>query len=456
MLDNFTVEQQNKILANDVLERNFYNDLRDPASGKKLELFLTGACRANCEYCYLKKHQNVLYPTNLLNNEKIIQNLQLVLNWYIENKFRCSIDIFSAEWLTGPLADDVFNCIYNTFKDILPEYRPHSIVLADNMQFLKSEKYTEKVESYFTLMEQLGVPLYISASIDGKYCDFGRTENDDEFYQKLKDFMIKHKILTHPMVSSSNIKYWIDNYVWFRQTFPDELTKDIMSLEVRDNTWDDEAINHLIRFCDFLVDYKFEELQYDKLKMLKYILRAYNDDDDNDVKLLTSSYNIIGIQNAGIFNHDDYMSCSVHGTLPIRLGDLSVSPCHRLYYPEFEMGKFEVVDNKITEFIPTNVSLLILMCHLRRSCMPKCEKCKFQDICLGSCLGANYEVNKNMFVPIKEVCKMYSAKNIFLIKKYHSLGLFEYLKDIRYLLPTNRYLYLKDLINDIIGDEVIC
>ena len=32
-----------------------------------------------------------------------------------------------------------------------------------------------------------------------------------------------------------------------------------MSLEVRDNTWDEDSINELIHFCDFLVDYKFEK-----------------------------------------------------------------------------------------------------------------------------------------------------------------------------------------------------
>lgn len=451
LLNNFTVEEQNRQLANDVLERNFYESFRTKREGKKIELYLTGACKANCEYCYLKKHQKDLYPTKLHSEELIIQNLQLVLDWYIKNEFICQFDIFSAEWLTTPLADKVFNCFYNTFSKVPKSKRPKVILMADNMQFLKSEHYTQKVESYYQKMEELGITLGLSASVDGKYCDFGRTENDDEYYQKLRDFMVKHKILIHPMISSNNIQYWMDNYVWWRTNFPDSLCKDIMSLEVRDNSWTDESIGHLIRFCDFLADYKFEEFNYDKEKMLKYVMHVFTDEDPNDVKLTTAPYNVIGIQNSGMAANKDFMSCSSYGTLPIRLGDLSVAPCHRLFYPELEMGKFHVENNEITHFEPTNISLLIMMCHLRRSCMPHCEQCKFNEFCVGHCLGASYEQSKNMLVPQQEVCKMYVAKNTFLIYKYYHMGLFEELDKIKDLIPENRVAMLRNLINDIVG-----
>ena len=62
-----TYESQNKQLANDVLERNFYKSFRTRGGPRKIELFLTGACKANCDYCYLKKYQKDLYPLNLHN-----------------------------------------------------------------------------------------------------------------------------------------------------------------------------------------------------------------------------------------------------------------------------------------------------------------------------------------------------------------------------------------------------
>jgi sulfatase maturation enzyme AslB (radical SAM superfamily) len=63
----------NKKLANDILERNYYSSFRNKGP-KKLEIFLMGACKANCEYCYLKKHQKYLYPAKLHDYDTIVNN----------------------------------------------------------------------------------------------------------------------------------------------------------------------------------------------------------------------------------------------------------------------------------------------------------------------------------------------------------------------------------------------
>mgnify|MGYP005611800935 CR=1 FL=1 len=73
------------------------------------------------------------------------------------------------------------------------------------MQFLKDEKATEMVEKNICRFEELGIRIAFSASIDGYYCDEGRTKNSDEFYIKLKNFLIKYGYHVHPMISSTNI-----------------------------------------------------------------------------------------------------------------------------------------------------------------------------------------------------------------------------------------------------------
>ena len=70
------------------------------------------------------------------------------------------------------------------------------------MQFIKDEVATEKVQSYIDRLKSIGIIFHISASIDGKYCDYGRTENDDEYYQKLNQFAVKNNINFHPMISA--------------------------------------------------------------------------------------------------------------------------------------------------------------------------------------------------------------------------------------------------------------
>ena len=444
-----TPYEQDKILANDVLERNYYTRFRKGMG--RIELFLTGACRANCDYCYLKKNQANLYPAKLHKEEVIIANLQKVLNWYVKNEFTCSLDIFSAEWLTTPIAEKVIDCIYNTFSQVPEEKRPKAVLAADNMQFLKDDEVTKKVESYIDKLQSLHIDFPLSASVDGKYCDYGRTENSDEYYKKLSDFLEKHQIYTHPMISSDNIKYQIENRKWWKENFSDRITAPhrTFTLEVRDNTWNEESIQHLINYCDYLIDEAYEYFGYDKEKMLRFIFNIPQIGvEDNHV----AAYNIIGLNRNYTEQNSDFLTCSAYDSLVIRLGDLKVAPCHRLYYPELELGQFNTDEenNILTDFEPKNIALLIAYCHVKRSCLPHCENCKFNGICIGFCNGASFEEYKNPFIPQKEVCDMYRTKLSFLIYKYYTMGLFDDMSCMKDILTPLFVIYLEDLIMDIV------
>ena len=50
-----TVKDQDKELANDILKRNYYDNFKTHR-GRTLEIYLSGKCKSNCKYCYLKKH----------------------------------------------------------------------------------------------------------------------------------------------------------------------------------------------------------------------------------------------------------------------------------------------------------------------------------------------------------------------------------------------------------------
>ena len=438
---------QDKQLLNDMLNRHYFSKFKRGEG--QLELFLTGACKANCDYCYLKKHQKDLYPVNLHNNDIIIKNLQMVLEWYIKNDFCCCLDIFSAEWITTPLADKVIDTIVSTFEKVPLEKRPPMISAADNMQFLKSEEYTEKVENYISRLNSIGIKFYLSASIDGKYCDYGRTENSDEYYEKLNNFLVKYNYQVHPMISSDNVKYWIKNYLWWQENFDESIANTIMTLEVRDNTWNTESINHLIRYCDFLIDYTFtNKFNNNKLQFLKYILNI-DDSEQLNPKMPRSCYNVIGFNRANIEDNFAYTGCSFSGTLPIRLGDLSIGLCHRTWYPELQIAQMDIKDDEIVGINPINVALLILKTRLSKACLPHCENCKFIGVCPGHCLGASYEEYENLLVPQMEVCQMYRAKYTFLIYKYRKMGLFEEIEKLKDYFSPEYFEYLKDLINTI-------
>ena len=441
---NNLVQIENNKLAQDILKRNYF-DYFQKGQSKNLEIFLLGHCSAQCKYCYLVKHPE-LYPTTDLNN--ILKNLQLIINWYIKNQFINEIDIFSAEWLNmDNFRDQVFTIFYNSFKD--SEYKPPIIVIPSNMQFIHSKNSTEKIQEWIDLFKTINIQICISASIDGKYCDDDRTSCDDEFYLNLRNFLIKNNFLVHPMVSSYNVDKWIENYKWWLETFPGKISDNLMTLEVRDETWTSESIGKLLEFINFIIDYKFINIfKKNKQEFLQYILGIHPD------KKYFIPYNNIQLLSEDVFNKKDDFTCTVgHSNLVIRVGDLSVPICHRLGYEELLLGKFNIKNNEIDSFEVFNPELLIMKTHLKRNCLPHCESCKYIGCCIGFCMGNSYEVCKNPLIPTMEVCKMYRTKINFLISKYLQMGLFEYLPLVKSKLGEQFYSYLNDLILDV-GQEL--
>ena len=88
---------ENSILLNDIIYKLF--NTRDQ---NQLELYITASCNQKCSYCYLYKHGNELYPTELRDFDAIKKNLKLLLEYLGKNNYKFkSIAIFSGEiWET--------------------------------------------------------------------------------------------------------------------------------------------------------------------------------------------------------------------------------------------------------------------------------------------------------------------------------------------------------------------
>lgn len=440
-----TMLDQDKILANDVLERHYYKNFRAGSEEKTLEIFLLGACRSNCEYCYLKQHLKDLYPIKLHNYDTIVHNFGLILDWYIENEFKCAIEIFSGEWLTTPIADRIIDTLYEKFKDVPFENKPKRIICADNMQFLKNEQITAKVEGYIAKMDSICIPFIISCSVDGKYCDDGRTPNDDTFYEKLREMINKYHWLLHPMVSSSNIDRWIPNFLWIEEFFGIDVLYKSTYLEVRDGTWTETSINQLLQFCDFLIDKAYKDLGESGEELIKYIFNLKENPEDDSTE--GRAYNPIRLIYNEFIESRDKMTCSFGHSLVIRAADLKMGLCHRTFYEDLELGQYNIENDKIIDFTPFNVSLLIGEQYVKKSCLPICEHCAFVGICTGFCFGASYEEYGNLFVPQREVCNMYKSKIVFIFYKLKTMDLLDTLFDYITKCSSKEYSrYIKDLV----------
>lgn len=390
----------------------------------KLEIYVTAKCNQKCDYCYLVKHKE-LYPAEFDKKELILKNLNILIDWIIENNFYIpTIEIFSGEiWHTN-FGLDILEIIYQGIQKGL---QTNMVLIPSNCSFILDKIQTQKIQHCINKFEKIGVRLCFSISVDGKIIENFRPlnssekEKNDLFYDNLFLFAEHNNFHFHPMVSAKNINKWIENYLWFEEMFYkyNLNIETIMMLEVRNNDWDEKSIQEYKEFLDFLINKK---LKYHKTidNFFNYLFNFDNSNETPDGYLpyaLPFAYTFQG--------------CTVSDNLTVRLGDLAICPCHRTAYNKLLYGHFIVKDNKIIDIEGNNpeIASRILLANNNIASL-NCDVCKINKFCLKGCFGSQYETEKDMFFPIQSVCNLFLEKYDFLIKKYTELGIIDYLKKI--------------------------
>lgn len=409
-----TFDQDGPVLAS-FLERYFFDDFRSSQHTKNIEIFLKGSCPSKCSYCYLQNNLSKLYPLDKEDDDNIISNLKILLKFYIENRFRASLEIFSGRIMDTPFGLRVLQTIYDAFKD-QHFIKPSEIIVPDDMQFLLDDDQTAKVEEFIEKFSRINILLVFSCSVDGKPLDHLRFgSRADEFYTKLRDFANKHNFFFHPMVSAMGIGEWRKNYKWWTEWDPSIILR-TMFLEVRNDDWSDERIRELLLVMDDMVEWNYKKLGrkgfYEKFIQMKRL---------NNRSLIEFISPLSG-------NTRTNLSCNIQKCLHIRVPDLAIIPCHRTCYEHYVTGKFLVEDNEITGLEVENVPCYLAIHSAQPHNLPLCSECWNRDFCLGPCLGANYESMGDMFMPPPSVCNMEKASHMFLVFKYFSMGLLQYVE----------------------------
>lgn len=395
---SFYLEENNK-LYNNFLKDYFYEDFKKEDGIKNLELIVSPKCNLKCSYCYLHKNKKRIFPNDIYNEEQIKKNLKKILNWIDKNNYKMDLDIFSGELFAQKIGYEILEIIYNWCKNT--NNRPKQITIPTNFTFILSEEYTKKVEDFIEKFSNLGVGLHLSASFDGKFCENNRSykhdldinffnkERDEDYYDRIFIFNKKHNIGLHPMIWSEHIEDWKDNFLWFQEKFKKhELRWDhLYLLQVRDKEWTDEQIKYFSEFIYFLLEFSYKK---EKENLIEWIFSS-------------SGFNILSQP----FRHSGKgLSCAIQTSLPIRLTDMKVFPCHRLSYSGFEIGQYIDDINEGLIFKTKNTSLGLTIYGIDKKSQPVCHKCKINNLCTGGCLGSQYETNGSMFIPIQSVCKL--------------------------------------------------
>lgn len=433
------------ILNNSVF--NHYNK-NDKNELGHLELIITPECNLNCSYCYLNKNKDVLYPKNIRNNEQILKNLDILLNFFLQKDlFIHSLQLYSGEIWSSEFGLNILKILLE--KNIQKTFCK-KIIIPSNMSFLLDDKAKKNIEKLMNDFKQYGIILAWSASIDGKIIeDQFRPFNDtsllhsDYFYNEVFEFSKRHPTTGfHPMVSSKSCKYWIENYKWFEEQFKIHFDENYeyepMMLEVRNPDWTEEDIEYYKKFLEFLIINQKEKSS----SMQEFAQRIFKYGDFKTT--LYTPYNLRLTEAR--------TSCSLTNTLFIRLGDLSIVPCHRLSYDNLLLGQFSINENnKIDSIQAKNSDLFLYLKTLNpRVNMLKCERCKYNYLCIKGCLGAQYEQHQHLNYPCENICNLLQNKIKFLIKIYKREGLIEQLEKDSTLFPE-----LKSIITTLKGMESV-
>ena len=388
--------KENDTLYNHFLEQYFFSDFRSETGIKSIELIMLPSCNLRCKYCYVNKFYDVTYVNYDFETSK--ENLMRILNFYEKNEFKCTIEIFSGEFLSQEDGYTFLNIIYEFFKD--KKNKPRSISIPTNYTFILSDELTQRVQTIIDNFRSIGITFWLSASFDGKYMEQNRPfghdldikmshVRDDVYYEKVFAFNAKNEYGFHPMIYNEGVENWIRNFDWFQEQYEKAGIdwSNLYLLHVRNDGWTKQQNIDLYKFIRYIID--FTRTKFDsKEEYIKYIQGG--------------GFNILS---PGFWGSKKGMPCGIQGSLPIRISDLKSFPCHRLMYPDLEIGKFTFDEDAPFETVNAELGLTVYGCNNKY--FPICSKCPIRHICSKGCLGAQFEIHSDLFTPIQSVCNNY-------------------------------------------------
>lgn len=398
----------------------YCSDLENGTRTSSLELYVTSECGQKCEYCYLNRHGDKLYPVEIRNHDSILHNLDILLRHAVKEwPYLHHIDIFSGEIVGTQIFFEILDLILK-YKKMGASYE--AIIIPTNFSFIHDDVSTQKTQEYIDALNEAGVHISLSASLDGLLVeDLARPQKiykprDEAFYDKAFSFMKKNVYCAHPMIAACSIDKWIDNYQWFIgmcAKYDMDILDRVMTLEVRNDDWTDEAIEGYLKFLKFYCDYHF--------------IHRYDSNPRRFAKsMLGLAAESKGYTNFMLMDAVQIPTCSIAYQLTVRLGDLSIAPCHRTAYPELLYGKFVVENDEIVGIEANNpvIATKILLSNQRKS-HHGCDTCWNVNSCIRGCFGAQYEYGGEPFMPLRSVCKLFKAKTQFLMKWYRDNGIID-------------------------------
>lgn len=396
MLSPYNKNNINDVILANHINNHYISQFKKNNTSKSIELMLSSTCSFECKYCYYNKYGSILYPSTIVENN-ILSNLDKLLFYLTKYNLAPKINIFSGEPFDNPFIMDIIEKIID-FHSISGKNQVISI--PTGFSFIGDKSKTNQIKDLFKYAKKRGVYLFLSCSIDGKYCDENRPYKSgfirtDDWYDEMFDFCKEYNVGYHPMVYYNKIENWIDNFNWFQNMFKKHNIKNpnLYLLEVRNDGWDKHTIRHMYKFSKYISTFLIKN---NKNVPMQELLYGKNNIDYNWFSIFKPTHNAV--------------TCGLENSLPIRLADMTTYPCHRLQYSEFKGGEFIFDKYNDLKIKSDNIEMFIVSSTAKTSDYPKCQNCDINNICKGQCLGSQYETMNDPFLPILSVCAMIHAQ----------------------------------------------
>lgn len=382
-----------------------------------LELFITSDCNKNCEYCYLQKNKDLLYPKEYNDFTIIKNNCKILLKYYLEKNIKIKrLDLFSGEIVGTQLWIDIIRLIEQySIKGL----EIKTIMVPTNGYFLVDDDIRNNIENIIRDLKNNGIRLIFSFSDDGGLLDETNRplnnqakQDKEKFYTEVKKFANKYGYGFHPMVNANGIHKWAENFKWWKDFTKDIQAGDVYSnamfLEVRNDEWTDENIEEYLKFLKIYIESIPETFNsLSKKDMIQLLCHKGYLSRGSKKYPFSNNYQPFGIECG------KRISCAITQNFCVRLGDLAICPCHRTAYNHLLYGKYKIENNKITGIEANNIQLFLNNMVTGYNGFLKCDSCPINGYCLKGCRGAQYEVFKDVNCPIPSVCNLMKVKAMF-------------------------------------------
>lgn len=421
-----------KFILNERFFQYWHNGRLNPKYAD-LEIFITPDCNQTCEYCYLCKRKEELYPRETLQRDNLIKNLRMLFDYILKKNYHIpELEFFSGEIWHTDFGAEVLEITLEYMKKGMDI---HGVIIPTNAYFVKDINTLTRIQKLIDEYKAINHFLIFSLSVDGAVIENksrplnSGEQKEDDFYERLFSFAKHNGFHFHPMVSASNVKYWIENYDWFVKKLREynlSPYQSLMMLEVRDDNWTEEALEDYKKYLKHYIYSSFEDL-FDKDVSSFAAFVA----DEETFASFSSSYIPFRIFEL----HHRAANCSISAMLTIRLGDLMITPCHRLSVPAFHYGQFVVENDEIVDIEAKNTYMANKVFLTNNDLATvKCDTCVLNKICVKGCYGSQYESSGDPFIPIQSVCDLFMTKVKTTFEAFEDIGVFKELEkyDIQY------------------------